>query len=195
MCVACARSAGLPSLKRTRGRNQFIAPLDRIDKVWLQLAKIARGVPHGFLPGRAPCVVEHRRLLLHKTQRRRTLSTCPHEAHGSRVVWIVYERTPIVATFVQQLQSYVMSSLRMLLATRSMDLRLLLAERHAPCAGSVRPSALSIYVTGILARFAARGGTGSPRTAGSRRLSPLGLPGTPATPGRTMDTVGRGRTR
>src|SRR5215813_1825458 len=44
-----------------------------------------------------------------------------------------------------------MASLRLLLAPRSRDLRLLLAERRAPCAGSVRPSALSIYVTRIFA--------------------------------------------
>jgi hypothetical protein len=64
------RSLGGGALvEEDQGANQFITPLDRIDKVWLQLANIARRVPHGFLPGRAPCVVENRGLLLHKPQR------------------------------------------------------------------------------------------------------------------------------
>jgi SAM-dependent methyltransferase len=47
------------------------------------------------------------------------------------VVWILYERTPIVATFVQQLQGHIISRLRILLATRSMDLRRTEAGRAA----------------------------------------------------------------
>jgi hypothetical protein len=87
-------------VEEDKGANQFIAPLDRIDKVWLQLATIARGIPHGFLPGHAPCVVETEGCCCTSHSMRRALPTCPQEVRGSRMVWIVYERTPRVAPFV-----------------------------------------------------------------------------------------------